>query len=124
GLRARHLMDEMPVDIEQRRAVGIVRNEVVVPDLVVKGASHGPAHILFRPPIEASYAPRHRPVNRLTPPRPVRHRRLCREKWHVAHTRTRATFILVYFAPSLAGVPCLPVGRRRRPTREKIRDRP
>ena len=37
GLRARHLMDEMTVDIEQAGAVGLPVDDVVVPDLVVEG---------------------------------------------------------------------------------------
>ena len=37
-LRARHLMDEMPVDIEQAGAVRRLVHQVVVPDLVVKRA--------------------------------------------------------------------------------------
>ena len=38
GLRARHLVDEMPVDIEQAGAVRRLVHQMVVPDLVVEGA--------------------------------------------------------------------------------------
>src|SRR3954452_2572315 len=42
GLRARHLMDEVAVDIEERVAVGLRLDDMVVPDLVVKRArGHG-----------------------------------------------------------------------------------
>ena len=42
-LRARHLMHEMAVDIEQARAVRLLVNQMVVPDLVVQRArfTHG-----------------------------------------------------------------------------------
>ena len=42
GLRRRHLMHEMPVDIEQAGAVGLLVDQMVVPDLVVERARfHG-----------------------------------------------------------------------------------
>jgi hypothetical protein len=42
GLRAGHLMDEVAVDIEERRPVGLLVHQVVVPDLVVQGSRvHG-----------------------------------------------------------------------------------
>ena len=42
GLRARHLVDEMPVDIDEARAVGRLMDQVFVPDLVVECfSSHG-----------------------------------------------------------------------------------
>ena len=37
-LRARHLMHEVAVDIDQAGAVGLLVDQVVVPDLVVEGA--------------------------------------------------------------------------------------
>ena len=42
-LRARHLVHEVPVDIEQAGAVRLLVDQVVVPDLVVEGAGlcHG-----------------------------------------------------------------------------------
>ena len=40
-LRARHLMDQMPVDIDQAGAVRLFVDQMVVPDLVVKGAGLG-----------------------------------------------------------------------------------
>ncbi len=46
GLRARHLVHEMAVDIEERRAFGPGLDDVVVPDLVVKRARL--AHELLR----------------------------------------------------------------------------
>ena len=41
GLRARHLVDQMPVDVEQGRAVVFGVDDVFVPDLVVQRAEHG-----------------------------------------------------------------------------------
>ena len=42
GLRARHFMDEMPVDVEQRRAIRFFANHMGVPQLVIEGAcGHG-----------------------------------------------------------------------------------
>ena len=42
GLRARHLVDEVAVDVEQRRAVRLGANDVAVPELVVERACvHG-----------------------------------------------------------------------------------
>ena len=38
GLRARHLVHEMAVDIDQAGAVGLLVDQMVVPDLVVEGA--------------------------------------------------------------------------------------
>ena len=38
GLGAGHLMDEMAVDIDQGRAVGLDIDDMIVPDLVIKGA--------------------------------------------------------------------------------------
>ena len=46
GLRARHLVDEVAVDIEEARAVGLRLDDVVVPDLVVERARLG--HNLLR----------------------------------------------------------------------------
>ena len=40
-LRARHLVDEVAVDVDERRAVGILRDDVVVPDLVVERLRSG-----------------------------------------------------------------------------------
>ena len=40
GLRAGHLVDEVPVDINERRAVRVVRDQVIVPDFVVQRAAH------------------------------------------------------------------------------------
>ena len=40
GLRARHFMDEVPIDVEQRRAVVLGVDDVAVPKLVVKGLRH------------------------------------------------------------------------------------
>ncbi|MNS78098.1 hypothetical protein D3C72_1117000 [compost metagenome] len=49
GLRARHLMDEVTVDVEKTGSVGITIDDVVVPDFVIQGAgcAHGsvPCHI-------------------------------------------------------------------------------
>jgi hypothetical protein len=39
GLRARHLVDEMAVDVEQARPVLLGLDEVVVPDLVVQSSA-------------------------------------------------------------------------------------
>jgi hypothetical protein len=49
GLRRRHLVNEMPVDVEQARAIRLRVHHVVVPDLVVEGARLG--HLL-RPAVE------------------------------------------------------------------------
>jgi hypothetical protein len=49
GLRARHLMDEVTVDIQKAGAVRLRIDDVVVPDLVVEGARLG--HLL-RPALE------------------------------------------------------------------------
>ena len=38
GLRTRHLVHQVPIDVEQRRAVGRGLDDVVVPDLVVQGS--------------------------------------------------------------------------------------
>ena len=47
GLRARHLVDEMAVDIEEAGAVGLARRPLVVPDLVVEGSRfHGLGSLL------------------------------------------------------------------------------
>ena len=43
GLRARHLVDEVAVDVEEAGAVGLTVDDVVVPDLVVEGAGSGAA---------------------------------------------------------------------------------
>jgi hypothetical protein len=40
GLRAGHLVDEVPVDVEQGRAVVLGTDDVLVPDLVVERAAH------------------------------------------------------------------------------------
>ena len=45
GLRAGHLMHQMPVDIEQAGAVGRLVHQMGVPDLVVEGAGLGHAVI-------------------------------------------------------------------------------
>ncbi len=46
GLRARHLMDEVAVDVEQACAIGLLLDDVVVPDLVVEraGGHRDPRH--------------------------------------------------------------------------------
>ena len=41
GLRARHLMDEVAVDVEKARPVILLIDDVVVPDLVIEGAGFG-----------------------------------------------------------------------------------
>ena len=41
SLRARHLMHEMPVDIEQARAVRLRLDNVIVPNLIVQCSCHG-----------------------------------------------------------------------------------
>ena len=41
GLRARHFMDEVPVDVEQRQFAGRGADDVGVPDLVVQRLGHG-----------------------------------------------------------------------------------
>jgi hypothetical protein len=38
GLRRGHLMHQVPVDIDQARAVVLLMDQVVVPDLVEQGA--------------------------------------------------------------------------------------
>ncbi len=43
-LRARHLVDQMPVDVEQTRAVGLPVDHVVVEDLVIEGGGSGVGH--------------------------------------------------------------------------------
>jgi len=40
-LRARHLVHQVTVDVEHRRAVLLGVDDVLVPDLVVEGAGHG-----------------------------------------------------------------------------------
>ena len=41
-LRARHLMDEVPIDVDEGGAVGLLADEVRVPELFVEGAGcHG-----------------------------------------------------------------------------------
>ena len=40
GLRAGHFVDEVAVDINERRAVRVVRDQVVIPDFVVQRAAH------------------------------------------------------------------------------------
>ena len=40
GLRARHLVDEMAVDVEQARPVRLAVDDMIVPDLVVERARH------------------------------------------------------------------------------------
>jgi len=40
GLRARHLMDQVTVDVEQRRAVVLDMDDMAVPKLVVKSLRH------------------------------------------------------------------------------------
>ena len=40
-LRARHLVDEVAVDVDERGAVGLLRDDVVVPDLVVERLRSG-----------------------------------------------------------------------------------
>ena len=43
-LRARHFVDEVAVDVEQRRTVAFAADDVAIPELVVKRAgSHGSA---------------------------------------------------------------------------------
>ncbi len=48
GLGARHLVDQVPIDVEQRRAVRLGLDDVVVPDLVVERArrGHGPVRVV------------------------------------------------------------------------------
>ena len=42
GLRAGHLVDEVAVDVEEAGAVGLLVDQMVVPDLVVEGSRfHG-----------------------------------------------------------------------------------
>ena len=48
GLRARHLVDEMAVDVEQAGAVGLPVDDVVVEDLVVQGLGCGVGHGALR----------------------------------------------------------------------------
>ena len=42
-LRARHLMDQVAVDVDERGTVGLLADEVRVPELFVQGAGHGGA---------------------------------------------------------------------------------
>src|SRR5438552_3133109 len=46
GLRARHLMHQMAVDVDQSHAVGFGMNQVIVPDLIVKRARLGHEEII------------------------------------------------------------------------------
>ena len=47
-LRARHLVDDMAVDVEQRGAVRLLVDQVVGPDLVVEGTRLGHGSVLQR----------------------------------------------------------------------------
>ena len=47
GLRAGHLMHQMPIDIEQAGAVGRLMHQMGVPDLVVEGAGLGHSVLQF-----------------------------------------------------------------------------
>jgi len=47
GLRAGDLMHQMPVDVEDGRAVFFGMNDVFIPDFVVKGASHVVSLLIF-----------------------------------------------------------------------------
>jgi len=38
GLRARHLMHQMAVDVDQARAIGFGMDEMIVPDFIIEGA--------------------------------------------------------------------------------------
>ena len=49
GLRARHLVHEVTVDVQQRRAVGLGMDDMLVPDLVVERARGSHAAILGLP---------------------------------------------------------------------------
>ena len=49
-LRARHLVHEMAVDIDQAGAVRLLVHQMVVPDLVVEGARLGHARMLRKSP--------------------------------------------------------------------------
>ena len=48
-LRAGHLVDQVQVDIEDAFAVRIVRDDVGIPDLVIKGLGHGRDVVLWPP---------------------------------------------------------------------------
>jgi len=41
GLRRRHFVNEVPVNVEQACAIGLLVNQVIVPDLVVQGRRFG-----------------------------------------------------------------------------------
>jgi hypothetical protein len=60
GLRARHLVDEVAVDVEEGRAVVRHLDDVVVPDLVVERPRRAAAHVT--PPSLAPEMPRGRAV--------------------------------------------------------------
>ena len=61
GLGARHFVDEVAVNVEERRAVGVVRDQMVVPDLVVEGLRRAhwaiPAEMLGNPGVLGLYRP-------------------------------------------------------------------
>src|SRR5262249_35842126 len=40
GLRARHFVDDVPVDVDERGSVGFLADEVGVPKLFIEGACH------------------------------------------------------------------------------------
>jgi hypothetical protein len=40
-LRARHLVDDVTIDIDEAGAVGLLANEVGIPELLIEGACHG-----------------------------------------------------------------------------------
>jgi hypothetical protein len=57
GLGAGHLVDQVPVDVQHGRAVFLGVDDVLVPDLVVKRAAHGPTNSWRGRPILYSGSP-------------------------------------------------------------------
>jgi len=49
GLRARHLVHEMAVDVEEARAIRLALDDVVLEDLVVQRLGHSRSRVLARP---------------------------------------------------------------------------
>ena len=71
-LRRRHLMDDVPVDVDEARAVRLFVDQMVGPDLVVEGAWL--CHVLSLPAITNTCATFNRSrAQRKGPPRRLRH---------------------------------------------------
>jgi hypothetical protein len=50
GLRRRHLVNKVTVDVEKTGSVGITINDVIIPDFIIKGAgcAHGFIHRILK----------------------------------------------------------------------------